>query len=1220
MKIKKLEITGFKSFHDRTAIKFPEGISAVVGPNGCGKSNIVDALRWVMGEQSVKQLRGKAMEDVIFAGASGKPPLNMAEVSLTLSNENGHGPEEFRDFTEIMLTRRQFRSGERAYFINRQPCRLKDIYNVFMGSGMGAKSYAIIQQGNIGAIIDAGPQERRYFIEEAAGVTRYKSRKIEALRKMEATSRNLLRLADITSEIKRQMASLKRQARKAELFSQHQRRIRTLDVLLSLHQFGELNTRWAEMDRLLTELRDADLAHTTQLKRIDAAVEHIKLMREKKNQELSSKKANHHQSQRTIDRMETDLSHFRSEIDRLVSEVSQLAAAQGDLKIKNAKIVGELEQLHDQESVHNTEINRLNAALSQERAAAHDLTRRHEQLTAQLEQTKRSLMDLVAHEARLKHVTQTAIRNREHLERRLKQVDEAALTATKALEALTAQHHGARAALDEIKKDIAVRSSEIKKMQEDLHQTNQTLSAKIKEVHTLDIERSKARSQYSAMKKMEAGFEWYRDGVKAILKAGQAETAPEGARLDPEVSRDVVGLMADGIEAENGYETAVEAALGDALQYILVRRRQSAAAAITFLRDVAGGGRSGFIPLDAISAPSAGQPAPPDGAARLLDHIRVRKGYETVAEMLLGHVLVAEDLAAAVRVRETAESPVAVVTCQGDLITRVGVVIGGSAEKLAGILAKRRKLKTLDAYIHAADAQMTAAKEAQHKLEAVVRHMETNLQMALETRNRRIQDELDAEKHLYSVGEDLKHAARQLDVTRLEQEQLSGEADDIDTEMSAADREMNRITADIEAKNATLTADANAIADVSSELSAYQQKTVDLKMAITSANAALDNNRQTHRRLTDFQKDGLDRLEQLEADIQRKTDKAAEARSKVAQYEKTLQELYASLQQMETALAQDEADYAGIDHELRENDQKAAAIQSDREGTLQKIRLLELERSQLEIKRENIASRLVEQYHKPMQALKNELDADPEAMDMASKMSVPDMTAALEKTRKQISAITDVNLGAIKEYEQLKERFDFLNEQREDLEKALADLDRVIKKINRITQERFMKTFEAVNEKIKDVFPRLFTGGTAKLVLTDPNDPLESGVEFLIHPPGKKLTLMSLLSGGEKALSAIAFIFSLFLLKPTAFCLMDEIDAPLDEANVTRFNELLQIIGDKSQIIMITHNKRSMEFADTLFGVTMEKKGISKIVSVNFDTDGKSADAPSDRSEDSRAA
>ncbi len=340
MKLKKLEINGFKSFVEKTSVQFPPGISAVVGPNGCGKSNIVDAIKWVMGEQSVKQLRGKSMEDVIFSGSNGKPPLNMAEVSLTLSNENGTAPEELKDFTEIMLTRRLYRSGESNYFINKQPCRLKDIHNIFMGSGMGAKSYAVIQQGNIGRITDAGPEERRVLIEEAAGITRYKSRKKEALSKVEATNQNILRVADIIAEINRQMAGLKRQARKAERYKRYQGRIRELDIYLTLHNYDEFTREIDEADALLTGLKDTDIEHSSRLKKLDAEVEKIKLQRTEKNQKITDQKSRKFETQRHIDRIENDLSHLHEDVERLTYEFGELESARKNLEEKNQRFNG----------------------------------------------------------------------------------------------------------------------------------------------------------------------------------------------------------------------------------------------------------------------------------------------------------------------------------------------------------------------------------------------------------------------------------------------------------------------------------------------------------------------------------------------------------------------------------------------------------------------------------------------------------------------------------------------------------------------------------------------------------------------------------------------------------------------------------------------------------------------------------------------------------------
>jgi chromosome segregation protein len=377
---------------------------------------------------------------------------------------------------------------------------------------------------------------------------------------------------------------------------------------------------------------------------------------------------------------------------------------------------------------------------------------------------------------------------------------------------------------------------------------------------------------------------------------------------------------------------------------------------------------------------------------------------------------------------------------------------------------------------------------------------------------------------------------------------------------------------------------------------AFNQKIIDLRLELTALNAKLENSNNTLIRLKEFQSDGIQRIEQISKDLIQKKQKKHHLEEKIQEYEQTLTGMYEDMKLLEKALENNETDYIAIDSKLKENDSTLSEIQNEREKVLQKIRMVELEQSQQLIKRENIANRLEESYHQTIPVLRSES----ESLAVGNDLRIDEIEDELTRTKNRIERFDDVNLGAIKEYEQLKERFDFLTEQREDLVKALGDLHKVIKKINKISQERFLKTFDEVNSQLKEVFPRLFEGGSARLVLTEPDNPLETGIEFMIHPPGKKLTRMSLLSGGEKALSAIALIFSIFLIKPTAFCLMDEIDASLDEINVFRFNDLLQIIGEKSQIIMITHNKKSMEFADTLFGITMEKKGVSKIVSVNL--------------------
>ncbi len=1219
MKLKRLEITGFKSFCEKADIQFPQGVSAIVGPNGCGKSNIVDALRWVMGEQSVKQLRGKSMEDVIFAGTSGKPPLNMAEVTLTLANDNGSAPEELKDFTEIMLTRRLFRSGESAYLMNKQPCRLKDIHNVFLGSGLGTKSYSIIQQGNIGAIIDAGPEERRYFIEEAAGTTRYKNRKTEALRKVESTRQNLLRVSDIISEIHRQMAGLKRQARKAERFKQYQRRADALDIHLSLYNYERLSRRYDETDRLLQELKDSDLGNTSQLKKLDAAVEEIKLQRSQKNQEIADQKSRKFELLRKIDRIEGDLSHQRQEIERLTDEAKELQAAREDLEGKNRKIDSEIDEAQNDTTRLRTEIETLRQDLHREQAAAAEIKTRIDDLNADLETSKTALMDRLTEEARYRNIFQNAANNKENLQRRLKRTgEEAAVARQRVAQGRTTEEKN-RAEWGRLTQHAASLNEELERIRRLNDEKREILARRVKQVQTLELERSTARSTFSTLKKMEENFEWYRDGVKAIMKAPEFGYAPgcadtDDPNLDPtpnpaldtaitaEGSKKIVGLLADILDPSPEYQAAVEAVLGEALQYVLIDAPQTGVCAIAYLQSH-DAGRSGFIPVTTLMQIEEDRQPLHEHSDRLLKHVVVKTGYERIAEAFLGHVVVAEDMQAGLALVNGRRRHTTIVTKQGDVISRQGIMIGGSMDKLPGILAKKQEIKALEQQINLCEQTLAEARDQQQASETDVRKIETELQRLYEQKKSVDAEAVEAEKALYRASEEVKHAVRHLEIVELEHEQLLGEESDIDDEMARYHSALAQLTSAITAAREEVAEKTRQTEAVSGQLEAFNQKIVDLKLSLTALNARLDNSSNTLRRLQEFQEDGAARLISLAEDITLKSRRAATSKNTVSEYEASLAAMYEELKHLEEALGANESAYSAIDAQLKDNDGIIAELQDQREKILEKTRVLEIEQTQRQVHRDTVVQRLEEHYHKPFAEYGAELEALRKQLQSAegAEMSTRADEEELTRLREKISRIGDVNLAAINEYEQLKSRHDFLFEQREDLQKAIDDLHKVIKKINRITQQRFMETFDLVNQKLGDVFPRLFEGGSAKLVLTEPDSPLETGVEFMIHPPGKKLTRMSLLSGGEKALSAIAFIFSLFLIRPASFCLMDEIDAPLDEANVFRFNNLLKLIGEKSQIVMVTHNKKSMEFADMLFGITMEAKGVSKVVSVNLD-------------------
>ncbi|MGB7920044.1 MAG: chromosome segregation protein SMC, partial [Desulfobacterales bacterium] len=914
---------------------------------------------------------------------------------------------------------------------------------------------------------------------------------------------------------------------------------------------------------------------------------------------------------RKIDRIEGDLSHQRQEIDRLTDEAQELQAAREDLEGKNRKIDSEIGEAQNDTARLRAEIDTLRQDLHREQAAAAEIKSRIDDLNADLETSKTALMDRLTEEARYRNIFQNAANNKENLQRRLKRAGEEAAVARQRVAQGRTTEEKSQADWVRLTQQATALDEELERIRRLTDEKREILARQVKQVQTLELERSTARSKFSTLKKMEENFEWYRDGVKAIMRAPEFGYAPGYAGTDDptadtddtaEGNKEIVGLLADILDPSPEYQAAVEAVLGEALQYVLVDAPQTGVRAIEYLQSHSAG-RSGFIPVAALMQIEEDRQPAHEDSDRLLKHVAVKTGYERIAEAFLGHVVVSEDLPAGLALFNGSRRHTTIVTRQGDVISRQGIMIGGSMDKLPGILAKKQELKTLERQIRLCEQTLAEARERQQASETDVRKTETELQRFYEQKKSVDAEAVEAEKALYRASEELKHAVRHLEIVELEHEQLLGEESDIDDEMTRYHAALAQLTSAITAAREEVAEKTRQAEAVSGQQEAFSQKIVDLKLSLTALNARLDNSNNTLRRLQEFQEDGAARLISLTEDITLKSRRAVASKNTVTGYEATLAGMYEELKHLEEALGANESAYSAIDAQLKENDGVIAELQSQREKILEKTRLLEIEQTQRQVHRDTVVERLEEHYHKPFAEYGAQLEALREQLQAAegAEMSTADDEEELTRLREKISRIGDVNLAAINEYEQLKSRHDFLFEQREDLQKAIEDLHKVIRKINRITQQRFMETFDQVNQKLGDVFPRLFEGGSAKLVLTEPDNPLETGVEFMIHPPGKKLTRMSLLSGGEKALSAIAFIFSLFLIRPASFCLMDEIDAPLDEANVFRFNNLLKLIGEKSQIVMVTHNKKSMEFADMLFGITMEAKGVSKVVSVNLD-------------------
>lgn len=1183
MYIKRLDICGFKSFVEKTSFVFSPGISTVVGPNGCGKSNVMDAIQWVMGEQSVKQLRGKSREDIIFAGAQDRHPVNMAEVVMTLANNNGHLPEEYRDLPEIAIGRRLFRSGESEYFINKRLCRLKDIHNIFLGTGVGTKAYSIIQQGRIGAIIEANADELRYFIEEAAGTTRYKNQKREALRKIEKTRQNLMRVNDIIGEIKRQRDALRRQAKKAERFKKLRDQVRDLDILLTVHRYHQILYHLKEGDNLLKSLKDDDVRHDAELARLDAAIEQIKWERAQTEKAISEQRNHQHECQRAIDKKENDLLHYRKDMERLSDQAVQLRREREEIAAKNQELAEELSELEESVSQLETLVEKKSVALEDEEKKEHHLKEHLAELKTSLEKERGELVSLLTREAQYKNTHQNAARNKSSLNQRINRAQNEKRKAASRVAELETKVGNAREYLETVRAAVSKLQHKATVLEADVQEQRTSLAEKIKEAQVLGAEFQGIRSQYNALRKMDENYEWLTGGVRAIMQRHSSAAGQNG----------ICGLVADIIEPEPSFESAVETALGDAVQHVIVKTQEEGLKAINYLtsRD---SGQGSFIPINMFKPLSGMVHLPkPDQANALLNHVSVKHGYESLAEHLLGHVIVVKDLSDALGLWNRNSVFQTIVTKNGDRVSCEGILTGGSSKKAeASILAKKREIKKLGKIVSDLEVRLEAAKAEQEDMEASACVMESKKQELLQNLRIKKTEQADAEKALYRLQEDLKHARRHLEIAQLEVEQMSGEAIDLDKEISQCSELLTKISHEVSASKARIATLDSQVRSATDNLEAFNQKIMGARLELTALTAKRENTRNDFRRLRLFQFDSADRLDQLATELKEMERDSEATKVKLGEEKDRLEKLYADLKLVEATLSESTVAFREIDTKLGENDLIIADIETVQKETQRKIQQLEMEQSERRLKLEHLIGRIDERYHENLTVLANTVNT--EGIDRTEK------EAELGRVREKMIRMGDVNIAAIKEFETFNERLAFYTAQYDDLEKAIQNLHQVIRKINSTTKRKFLETFAAINEKLQVVFPTLFEGGTASLELIDPENPLESGVEIFVHPPGKKVLRMSLLSGGEKALAALAFIFSIYLIKPSPFCLLDEIDAPLDDVNVERFTDLMKSISERSQLIVVTHNKRSMEMSDTLFGVTMESQGVSKLVSVNL--------------------
>ncbi|VVS94813.1 chromosome segregation protein SMC [Desulfoluna spongiiphila] len=1185
MKLKKLEITGFKSFMGKTRIVFPPGTTGVVGPNGCGKSNVVDALRWVMGEQNVRKLRGKTSEDIIFAGSAGNAPMNMAEVSLTIDNEDGSVVGPFNEYSEITVTRRIFRTGESNYLINRQPARLKDIQTLFLGTGTGKNAFAVIQQGNIGALTDASPEERRVFIEEAADVTKYKARKRDTESKIKSTRENLERVGDILAELSNQLASLKRQAKKALLFKELQQGIRDLDLILSGVEYLQLGRKAKELVSSTERTKERTKAAVTKRDALSSAMARLKLHTQETTDTIEVHNQKIFELKRLADRDENEISHQRDKAATLETEVTEDTRHLAESGHKNRELTEEIRSLRlahgDLDQVVTDLDKQMEAAESRKNTVRAHLTT----LEKESHSASSRHMALVAREASVRHAYTSAEKLHETADRKLKRRDEDLATARTALTSATEKGHALEGEMTELKDQTTELRDHLDDLRDSINALKRDAAAMDEAIKGKEIEESRVRSYLDTMQAMVRNLDGYGDGVK------------EGMDHLDALGSASQGVVADLLQVEKGYEAAAETALGSLLTHILVDSRDTALQGAQAMEDKSAS-RCGFLP-PGNEAMSAYDGAPLPGCRALADLIVVDGPLKAPLPALLSRLFVAEDLATAAAAREATDHWVAVATRDGSLVDFSGAVVAGTPGASASLLKRRSDMAEAEEKLFAMEADLSKTRSLRSGIQTELDTRREALKQAESEMGGLLRMRSEKERECLLADEQIKQGKKQLTLMDLETEQLLGDLADLEEEMdgtreqlAAAQGELAALAQGKETTNEKLTL-------ARENLEKAEQAIVELKLSLAREEARHENHRSTLKRLTDFLKEGEELTRRLTEGIEKKNRESAASLERAAKLEAGLETAFKKVTAEEEnlavtrhRLARFEADMAEKEKETRE----LAGLHDELSDTLRKE---EVELAGVLTRGEELKTRVSEQYRAPIDELIPAFEDQIHDV-LEGRSEKKGLTDKLAGLKRKISRLGDVNPAAVAQYDEVNERHGFLTEQQADLTSSLDDLEAIIRKINRITQERFIDTFHRINEKLDEIFPRLFEGGSARLVLTEPGKPMETGVELMIRPPGKKQARLSLLSGGEKALSAIAFVFSIFLLKPSSFCVMDEIDAPLDDANVQRFNNLVTMIAENSQILVITHNKITMEHADILIGVTMEKKGVSKVVSVNL--------------------
>ena len=1183
MRLKKVEIQGFKSFADKTTIEITDGTTAIVGPNGSGKSNIADAIRWVLGEQSVKNLRGNKMEDVIFAGTSKRRALGYSEVTIAFDNKDGEIPLEY---AEIEITRRMFRSGESEYYINKNSCRLKDIRELFMDTGIGKDGYSIIGQGRIDEILSNRPEDRRNIFEEAAGIVKYKTRKVEAERKLEKTQGNLLRIKDIIYELTNRLDSLEIEANKASIFTELYNKLKKLEINIYLKDIRKIEGQIKEISAEKEDLEKKLSAKLEEKIEIEGKFNILKLEIEEldnsieisRNNNLSlTKELENNQNQLKI--IEEKEKYYNRDLERLIEEKELLERRIREFEATRLKIQADI-------SVASKEYDKILDDFDKKSIELEISQKKLKEIEKDIDTEKNNMIRIYNNSSDKKSELNSIISFNENVEKRIGQLKkDIEFMNTRRKESLE-KHNDYTKSEDDINTELSNLKDRLKKFKDEEVKYNDSLNQVNEMFNRNNVKLQTKLSSLKILRNMENDYEGYFKGVKSVLKQ---------SKENPRLNRGFIGIVADLIKVDEKFERAIEISLGSNIQNVVTKTEEDAKNIIEYLRDNKLG-RVTCLPLNVIKGNTI-EIDPKDKEVFNIyglgyELIKFSKEYDGIFKFLLGRTIIIENMDYGIKFANKYNHSYRIVTLLGEVLNPGGSITGGSyGDSGISIISRRSKIEKLNKEIEeiknsqvklegekaAYIEELVALRKETIETEEMIKEKEYRL---IELKNLKESNSLELER----LDKSIKKSIDEIDTLKNE---IRSYKDRIDSLTSLINDYENEIEINKE-KIKSLTISYN---EEKLEIEEKSKVVTDLKISLNSIDNRINTLNENYKKINADIRESSDELTEREEAIITNSEN-------IESITKAREDLFFNMQVLEEKVKISKAE---LDNLIIKKSEIMKSFYNEQNRLIELNNIVnQTEKSinQLEVKLARNSVQL-DNYHKKLYD-EYELNYN-EALEYETDLE--NMKNAIVETRRlkgEIKELGNVNLGAIEEYKNVKSRLEFILKQQNDLIEAKDSLNKVIKDMENKMRNQFITNFKEINKNFQEIFKTLFNGGHAELIIENEEDLLESGIEINAQPPGKKLQSLTLLSGGEKSLTAVALLFAILKLKPSPFCILDEIDAALDEANISRYTNYLKNFDKDTQFVIITHRKTTMEIADVLYGVAMEEEGISKIISVKL--------------------